>query len=467
MTHKYRKGSRRGEPGDSDEAHLFIHLYEQDTTDNNTLKNRWNALSNDEQEYVLFQFGESRQDFEETFNQSSHEGSRKGSRRGSITEQQAEELFGGYEDYQDFLDDIPEARSWNYQQLKYFVEHEGDTGFYIDQVERMGSGRKGGPTIDQVYDLMEFISDAREVTDKYFDGYDKEFEELTPMELTSLFNDLKQRYPSEYKDYVDSIDGAYLGRKGSRKGAEPFATSGFNKAVNGITGTLKSKPVMNTLKRTTGTEDQKNQVALEDKANSDAKKARSEQVRRNSLTEEQRQAEDNQKAAEKAFNDHQNREDVEKRTQEVFKQNGVEYPKKKGRRGTGPLCDLGNISGKGSRPENLGQISSGIVAGRKRSIRLEGEYAEDSRQGSRKGSRNGSSIWTLKGSERQELYNLIDAKLKSEGHPWDYVYTVTGKDYEDSAYSEFAEMPENKDWINGLILEITRDRQGSAPKSRK
>lgn len=223
---------------------------------------------------------------------------------------------------------------------------------------------------------------------------------------------------------------------------------------------------MNTLKRTTGTEDQKNQVALEDKANSDAKKARSEQVRRNSLTEEQRQAEDNQKAAEKAFNDHKNKEDVEKRTQEVFKQNGVEYPKKE-RKGTGPLCDLGNISGKGSRPENLGQISSGIVAGRKRSIRLEGEYSEDSRQGSRKGSRKGSSIWTLKGSERQELYNLIDAKLKSEGHPWDYVYTVTGKDYEDSAYSEFAEMPENKDWINGLILEITRDRQGSAPKSRK
>ena len=43
-------------------------LYEQDTTDNNTLRNRWNALSNDEQEYILGQFGESRQDFEETFN---------------------------------------------------------------------------------------------------------------------------------------------------------------------------------------------------------------------------------------------------------------------------------------------------------------------------------------------------------------------------------------------------------------
>lgn len=73
---KSRKGSRKGESGDTDEAHLFIYLYEQDTTDNNTLRNRWNALSNDEQEYILGQFGESRQDFEETFN-SSRNGSRK------------------------------------------------------------------------------------------------------------------------------------------------------------------------------------------------------------------------------------------------------------------------------------------------------------------------------------------------------------------------------------------------------
>lgn len=192
-------------------------------------------------------------------------------------------------------------------------------------------------------------------------------------------------------------------RKGSRKGAESFATSGFNKAVSGIQKTLTSKPVMNTLKRTTGTEDQKNQMAIEDKTNSDAKKARSEQVRRNSLTEEQRQAEDNQKAAEKAFNDHQNREDIEKRKQEVFKQNGVEYPNN--RKGSGPLCDLGNISGKGSRPENLGQISSGIVDGRKRSIHLEGEYTEESREGSRKGSRKGYA--TVDGKSPMEYLGML------------------------------------------------------------
>lgn len=62
-----RKGSRKGEPGDTDESNLFIYLYEQDTTDNATLRNRWNILSDDEKEYILFQFGESIQEFEETF----------------------------------------------------------------------------------------------------------------------------------------------------------------------------------------------------------------------------------------------------------------------------------------------------------------------------------------------------------------------------------------------------------------
>lgn len=62
---------------------------------------------------------------------------------------------------------------------------------------------------------------------------------------------------------------------------------------------------------------------------------------------------------------------------------------------------------------------------------------------------------------------MIDAKLKSEGKPWDYVYTVTGKDYEGPAYETFANMPENKDMVNGLILEITNSRNGSRKGSRK
>lgn len=82
-------------------------------------------------------------------------------------------------------------------------------------------------------------------------------------------------------------------------------------------------------------------------------------------------------------------------------------------------------------------------------------------KGERQGSRKGAPINTLSRDERQQLYNMIDAKLKSEGKPWDYVYTVTGKDYEGTAYEAFANMPENKDMVNGLILEITNSRQGS------
>lgn len=87
--------------------------------------------------------------------------------------------------------------------------------------------------------------------------------------------------------------------------------------------------------------------------------------------------------------------------------------------------------------------------------------------GDRKGSRKGASINTLSRDERQQLYDMIDAKLKSEGKPWDYVYTVTGKDYEGPAYEAFANMPENKDMVNGLILDITNSRNGSRKGSRK
>ena len=131
---------------------------------------------------------------------------------------------------------------------------------------RQGS-RKGGPTHDQVYDFMEFISEPYTVTDKYFDGYDKDFNDLTNDELEKLFQELKQRFPGEYKEYTESLNDAYLGS----------------------------------------------------------------------------------------------------------------------RIGTGPLCDLGSVSGKGSRPENLGSIASKIISGRNRSIRMVGQYNDESRVGSRKG----------------------------------------------------------------------------------
>lgn len=109
------------------------------------------------------------------------------------------------------------------------------------------------------------------------------------------------------------------------------------------------------------------------------------------------------------------------------------------------------------RPSNLKEVASSVVNGMSRSINRSAQPTEDQTQ---EDSRKGSSIQSLSGSERQQLYNLIDQRLKSEGKEWDYVYTVTGKDYEDSAYSAFADMPENADWIRELILEISRDRNG-------
>ena len=172
---------------------------------------------------------------------------------------------------------------------------------------------------------------------------------LIPSLSVSESEELLGRFNEKYEDHLGS-------RKGSRKGAESFATSGFNRAVNGITGTLKSKPVMNTLKRTTGTKDQRNQVVLENHAKEESK---------------------------------------------IDRQNKVNELRK----GSGPLCDMGNISGKGSRPDNLRQISSSVVSGRKRSIHLEGEYTEESREGSRKGSRKGYT--TVDGKSPMEYLGML------------------------------------------------------------
>ena len=355
MKNKHRKGSRKGEIGDTDEAHLFIHLYEQDTTDNNTLRNRWNSLSNDEQEYILFQMGEPRKDFEETFNQSSYEGSRKGSRKG----------------YTKSPTIVDGKSPMEYLKMMYAMH-----GLYNEEVV-IDSG-----------DEIKAEEYLRRDASYNFDSYE------------DFVRDLADDY--EYK----RKEGILGGRKGSRKGAEPFATSGFNKAVNGITGTLKSKPVMNTLKRTTGTKDQRNQAIIENNANKETKANR------------------------------------QKKVNEI-------------RKGSGPLCDMGNISGKGSRPDNLGQISSGIVAGRKRSIHLEGEYSKESRKGSQKGSR--------KGSIPRDVKTIIDNGVDIDGIEYDF--NKVRNILESQGYNEF----EIDDFIDEYMLDEMEKqlRQGSRKGSRK
>lgn len=50
---------------------------------------------------------------------------------------------------------------------------------------------------------------------------------------------------------------------------------------------------------------------------------------------------------------------------------------RKKREGSGPLNNLGPVSGKGSRPENLMEIASKVSLGRNRSINMDGEYVEE------------------------------------------------------------------------------------------
>ena len=84
------------------------------------------------------------------------------------------------------------------------------------------------------------------------------------------------------------------------------------------------------------------------------------------------------------------------------------------RKGTGPLCELGSVSGKGSRPENLGSIASKVALGRKRSINMDGEYIE---QESREGSRKGGSV-TFK-DVIDYFENLQETSPKDDDELWD------------------------------------------------
>lgn len=70
----------------------------------------------------------------------------------------------------------------------------------------------------------------------------------------------------------------YKDRLGSRKGAESFATKGFNKTMNAVSGIANSKPVMNTLKKYTGTQDQRNQSVIEDYKKQQEKEARAQKA---------------------------------------------------------------------------------------------------------------------------------------------------------------------------------------------
>ena len=84
----------------------------------------------------------------------------------------------------------------------------------------------------------------------------------------------------------------------------------------------------------------------------------------------------------------------------------------------------GSVSGKGSRPENLGSIASKVALGRKRSINMDGEYVEqESREGSRRGDALAQQIIGDNVEEDSDGYNFYDARnaLRLEGYSEDEI----------------------------------------------
>lgn len=155
-----------------------------------------------------------------------------------------------------------------------------------------------------------------------------------------------------------------VSRKGSnrkRKGAQSFATGGFNKTMNAVTGMVNSKPVMNTLKKYTGTQDQRNQSVIEDYNKQQEKEARAQKAR--------------------------------------------EIKSMKGSR-------KGCLECKGSRPDNLNQIALNISNGRKRSLHLNDISDEESRKGSRKGKLS------------RDIKTIIENSVIKDGYEYDFSKTT-------------------------------------------
>ena len=166
----------------------------------------------------------------------------------------------------------------------------------------------------------------------------------------------------------------------SRKGAQAFATGNFNKGLNGVLDTINAgaQKVGKKMKRdksrkgynwhiTTPTiVDGKSPIEYL-KIMQEISHSRSEKVIIDSGDEIE---------AEKYIRDeaHTEGESYEEYVRRVA--SNYEYNKELGlfggrngsRKGSGPLCDLGSVSGKGSRPENLNEIATKITLGRNRSI---------------------------------------------------------------------------------------------------
>ena len=155
----------------------------------------------------------------------------------------------------------------------------------------------------------------------------------------------------------------FISNNGQKLVNNALQSTGLDKV--GITTAVDKagKQLNKQFKKTFGSEDTKNKIALEEQTEKDNKKKRSEQVEYNKMSDEEKRAHDNQKAVDNRIKSEQDSE-----TQKQLYDNsdwGRQQNAKKEQAG----------SRKGSRPENLGSIASKIALGRNRSI------GQESREG--------------------------------------------------------------------------------------
>lgn len=149
----------------------------------------------------------------------------------------------------------------------------------------------------------------------------------------------------------------FIANNGQKLVNDALQSTGLDKV--GITTAVDKagKQLNKQFKKTFGSEDTKNKIALEEQAEKDAKKQRADQVAYNKMNDEQKRAHDNQKAVDQRIKSEQDSE-----AQKQLYDNsdwGKQQNAKKEREGA---CHKGFGN---SRPENLSEVSHKIIETRK------------------------------------------------------------------------------------------------------
>lgn len=149
----------------------------------------------------------------------------------------------------------------------------------------------------------------------------------------------------------------FIANNGQKLVNDALQSTGLDKV--GITTAVDKagKQLNKQFKKTFGSEDTKNKIALEEQTEKDAKKQHADQVAYNKMNDEQKRAHDNQKAVDQRIKSEQDSE-----AQKQLYDNsdwGKQQNAKKEREGS---CHKGFGN---SRPENLSEVSHKIIETRK------------------------------------------------------------------------------------------------------